>query len=1035
MSNGSSAVIVRRRMRDRRERRDGRFPWWAIALLAIGALGSLALAAGAGTVYGVYQHYAKDYVPIETLIVERQAGITRIYDRTGDTELGVLTNPSAPLLEPVELAEISQFMIDATVSTEDNSFWDHPGVNFRGLARAAWENYLGGGIGTGTGGSSITQQLVKNIYICSNFTDPEDPCVAERTLDRKLREIAYAIELEQDYTKEQILTWYLNQISYADRYIGVQSASEGYFRKDAADLTLGEAAMLSGIPSAPTDFHPRLNCVRDENENCVIEGGRLIVGGSAKARQEDVLDLMARRGWISLEDAEAAKAETLYVYPAASTTQQNAAAFIDNQVEPRLVRMCEAGVLPKAPDTSDCFESVHTAGWKVVTALDWEETKIAQTMIRGAIERGLELGCDCHNAALVTIEPSTGQLVIYAPNRDPSYTSDPRVAGNIDQLVEINQPGSSFKPAVYLSWFHFQNKAPLSIFWDTNPLDLGGTSITNPRGAPGTEGLISARAGLGGSQNVPAVRAAQEAGVDNVIQMAKWLGITTLEQDFDPTFVSHTDVNYGPSIATGGANIRAIDMAYMNATIANMGVMVGLPHYAEYIEDLGDLRNTAFDEGEDYELALKQKLDFQRGHLRLPGTRELDPIVILEVRDSNDDVIYRAPEPERVQVVDPGSVWLLHSIMSDCGARFVIWGCGASNEDRRLDFFANGVEVPAGVKTGTQQGPLSAADTLETWMNGYSRYAATAVWTGNATNELVLDGPAAGFAAANTTLWLYKHWMGEYHEYLVREGVVDSFEGFGSLQPGNVTQAGIKTPTTDRVYADGGGCDQVLSGWIRTDVDYEDPCEEAEIDTRNGLLAGPDTPPEFRETKEFVKLPAWHPELAEKLVEEGEFNIPIAPTEMSSGEVAVAIEGIESGDTIYESTIIRGSVNVEQLDEWVLEYGRGQSPDEWIELGRGEENVNGATLGVLDIEELDDGVYIVRLRADGKVVKGLFTTVLLNVDTTGTPTPTPNPFRRTPTPNPFATRTPTPNPFATPTPTAPPNEQTPPPPPEPELPP
>src|SRR5690606_36820552 len=144
-------------------------------------------------------------------------------------------------------------------------------------------------------------------------------------------------------------------------------------------------------------------------------------------------------------------------------------------------------------------------------------------------------GCNCHNAAITTIEPSTGQLVVYAANRDPNNLADARVDGDIDQLVEINQPGSSFKPAVYLAWFDRQNRAPMSHFWDTNPLTVGGTAITNPRGAPGTEGLISAYAALGGSQNVPAFRAAYEAGIDNVIDIAKRLGITTLEQSFDPT--------------------------------------------------------------------------------------------------------------------------------------------------------------------------------------------------------------------------------------------------------------------------------------------------------------------------------------------------------------------------------------------------------------------------------------------------------------------------------------------------------------------
>ena len=989
----ASRVVIRHRLRRRRARvKRGGFPIWAIALLVVGFFASASLAAGAGSVFAVYQHYARDYVAIEDLLIERQVGITRVFDRSGQVELGVLANPAQQLLHPVELDDIAQSMIDATVSTEDNSFWTHPGVNYRGIARAAWENYVGGGIGSGTGGSSITQQLIKNVYICGSFTDLENPCVAERTLDRKLREIAYAIELEQDYDKEQILTWYLNQISYADRYVGVQAAAEGYFRKNAADLTLAESAMLAGIPQFPTRYHPRLNCLRDDDDNCILDLlGRMTVGGAAKARQEDVIDLMVTHGWITYSEGENAKAEKLFAYAAATTAAQDAAAFIDNQVEPRLVRMCEAGLLPKLENIDDCLTSVHSAGWTVRTTLDWEATQAALAKARAAIERGLEAGCECHNAAIVTIEPETGELLVYAPNRDPSITADPRVAGNVDQLVEINQPGSAFKPAVYLAWFEYANKVPMSILWDSNPLEIGGTDleIVNPRAAPRTEGLISARAALGGSQNVPAYRAATEAGIENVITMAKLLGITTIEQQFDPTFVSHLDIYYGASIATGGANIRAVDMAYMNATIANMGVMVGVPHHATTIAP-ETLNNTAFDEGVDYENALQQKLDFQRGHLRLPGTRPLDPVTVLEVRDINDRVIFRHEGPQRIRMVDAGSVWLLYSIMSDCTARFVIWGCGVDNEDLRLDTFVNGEKLAMGIKTGTQQGPLDAADTLETWMNGYSRHAATAVWVGNATNELVIDGPTGEYAAARTTLWLFKTWMGDYHSYLLEEGSIAALEDFEELQPENVEFTEFSTPATDRHLE--GGCDQVVEAWIRKDVEYEDVCEPAIIDTRNGLLASSKTPQRYRQIERFVKLPEWEPEAAIKLVEEPpkdfEVLIPIMPEEASTGLRAVEIVFPFPSATVGLGTGVFGSVNVGRLTEWRLEIGPGASPGEedWVLLASGEENMTNETLGNIALEEFAPRVYTLRLTARQGLLAPLRETILVNV-TAEPPTP------------------------------------------------
>ncbi|MGH2607490.1 MAG: transglycosylase domain-containing protein [Tepidiformaceae bacterium] len=954
-----NALQKRRLLNTRRTRRKKGIPWWLTGLLALAVLGSLSAVAGVGALMVTYQVYAEDYVPIEDKLRQTNVGLTEIYDRNG-VELGALTNPDAQLLQPVPLDQISQAMIDATISTEDNEFWDHPGVNVIGLARAGWEYINERETGGGTGGSSITQQLIKNVYICPSIGEGSRDCVAERTVKRKLKEIAYAIELEQDYSKEDILTWYLNQISYADRYIGVQAAAEGYFHKNASELTLAEAALLAGIPQFPTTYHPRLNCVKDENGVDIVVGGRCEVGGAAKARMEDVLDLMVDHDRATQAEVDAAKAEPVRVYVAGNPLK--AEAFIDNQVEPRLVRMCEKGQLPLPKEAEDCTKWVHAAGWQVKTTLDWQATDDAMRMLRGFIETGLSNGCECNNGAIATIDPRNGQIMIYAPNRDPSYVSDLRVSGKIDQLNEVNQPGSSFKPAVYLAWFDNLNKHPYSTFWDTSPLTIEGVAITNPRTGGPTEGMISARAGLGGSQNVPAFRAASEVGADGVIAMAKQLGITTLDQHFDPTFVAHEVVTYGASIATGGANIRAIDMAYMDTVIANMGVMVGLPHYADYVE-LGDLKGTFTHEGEDWELANEQKLAFERGHIRIAGSRELDPVVILEIKDKDGNLVWEMTDDKlvRQEVVNPGSVWLLHSIMSDCNARFIIWNCGGSNNDLALESFdLDGVQIPTGVKTGTQQGPLSASDTLETWMTGYSRYAGTAVWVGNATNELVND---RRFAAANTTVRLFKNWMGTYHSLMKSKGLIPAeYEGFASLQPPNVARKEVESVTTDR-RPDGlkGGCDQKVTGWVRTDVTYESECEEKEIDVRNGLLASENTPAQYRAMRKFVKLPAFKPDLAIALAKSR--NIPIAPTEKSTGQSPLSITNLSTGKRITSTTVVVGQVNISGDSAWRLEIGKGAAPSEWTQIGSGSGSQNGQ-LGIIDIGPLETGPYTVRLVLD-----------------------------------------------------------------------
>ncbi|MGE0600040.1 MAG: transglycosylase domain-containing protein [Dehalococcoidia bacterium] len=809
----------------RRTKPGGNHQWLILAGVGVAMMASILAAATVGTALAYYRHITGEFPPLAEKIAIRGSGITTVVDRNGQP-LGVLSNPNSAIAEPVQLDEVSPYLIEATISTEDNNFWAHEGFDPKGVLRAAWSTYVEGH--STTGGSTITQQLVKTVYFttdCEEFAGVEQ-CTAPRTLTRKLKELALAIDTDERYTKDQILTWYLNSISYGGRYVGIEAAAKGYFDKPASELTLAEAAVLAGLPSAPTLYSPRANCVLAESsENCAVdELGRTILAGDSKVRQEYVLDLMVEHGRVTAAEAEKAKSETIHVYN--NATENRAAAFIEDQVEPRLVRMCRAGLLPRTEGSQDCVESVHSGGYTVTTTLDWNLNTQASDLLHTYVNQGLASGCECHNGSIVTIEPTTGQVVVYVPNIDPTWVSDPRVAGNIDQAVEIHQPGSSFKPAVYLTWMDKLNKTPVSSIWDTNPLELidkpkkpeDQVTIQNPGVAGSSQGLITARAALGGSQNVPAFRAAEEVGPDNVIATAKALGITTLDQRFDPTFRDHGSVIYGPSLATGGANIRVIDMAYMESTIANMGMMVGVPTLASTVE-VDQMVSLDGSDGERRGEALNQRDAFIHGHIRLPGTRQLDPVVVLKVTAADGSVLYEhGDDLQKVQVVNPGSVWMLHSIMSDCTARFLIWQCGQNNDDLSLDVFANGVKVPGGVKTGTQQGALSAKDTLETWLTGYSRYAGTAVWIGNADKSIVRDGPSANYISANTTLHIYKHWMGAYHEYLASLGAFKQPAGFDDLQPSNVKYDYFQSASTERGRA--GGCYTKVKGWQRTDVDY-----------------------------------------------------------------------------------------------------------------------------------------------------------------------------------------------------------------------
>ena len=263
-------------------------------LLVLGPLSVLLVMAGligaiAGAFYGInrYNEFIATVVPPEELLSQLPRGGARIWDRNGIL-LYEFIDELGGLRRPVSLSKISPSLIDATVATEDSDFWENNGLNTRGLARAAWENFspFGGALFEGSGGSSITQQLAKNVYI------PREER-ANRSIERKLKEAAIALELTNEYSKEQILEWYLNSISYGSIYVGVEAASEGYFGKTAAELTLAEAALLAGIPQQPARYDPINN--------------RLV----ALARQGQVLDLMVRREMITPTQADEARNEEI----------------------------------------------------------------------------------------------------------------------------------------------------------------------------------------------------------------------------------------------------------------------------------------------------------------------------------------------------------------------------------------------------------------------------------------------------------------------------------------------------------------------------------------------------------------------------------------------------------------------------------------------------------------------------------------------------------------------------------------------------
>ena len=520
---------------------------WRLGLAVLAVASALLIGAAALTLYCVYTSYAEDLEPPEAIEPsQRLLGSSRIYDRGGETGtlLFEFAHPLLGLRDPVRLHRVSQYMIDATVATEDASFWDNRGINERGLLRAAWENF---GVGSseflgGSGGSSITQQLVKNVLI------PVDER-SGRTWNRvqgKIKETILAVELTQEYGKEQILEWYLNTIYYGNLSYGIGAASQRYFGKSPSELTLAESAMLAGLPQAPSVNNPLVNY------------------GGAKQRQAVVLDQMVRHGYIDREEAEAAKAELLKFDTAAFEIEApHFVLYVREQVE----SLCEAGRFAAPLGSGGCSALMDNGGLRITTSLDHGLQDQAERILRAAVA-DFEDETGAHSGAVVVIEPQTGQIRVMIGSRD---FFDESIDGQVNLATALHSPGSSIKPLTYLAAFQLEPRLwhPATVLWDVPTVWVEGDGgVFEPTNYDGRfRGPVTVRSALANSMNVPAFKTAATLGTTYLLDALHGFGITTMPD------VS----NYGPSLTLGGGEVSLLDMTYVYGALAAGGVMAGHP--------------------------------------------------------------------------------------------------------------------------------------------------------------------------------------------------------------------------------------------------------------------------------------------------------------------------------------------------------------------------------------------------------------------------------------------------------------------------
>ncbi len=436
---------------------------------------------------------------------------THIYDRNGNMLYEIYKEENRT---PVKLDALPDYVSQATIATEDKDFYKHNGVSIvGGVLRAAKDTYLTHEL---QGGSTITQQLVKSALL-----------TPERTIARKVKEMILAVWTEQLYTKDQILEMYLNQVPYGGSAYGIEEASKTYFDKPAKNLTLEEAALLAGLPRAPSVYSPYVNPER------------------AQRRRNDVLKRMLQEKFITQEQYDASIKKTLTVVP--PKIDINAPHFVF-YIKQELERQYGASV-------------VEEGGLRVKTTLDLEIQKEAEKILKEEIAKVSYLNIT--NGAILVTKPSTGEIVAMVGSLD--YYAQPHGAFNV--TTGLRQPGSTIKAVMYS--LALENGFTAASVIQDQPLviSIPGSEPYRPVNYDGRyHGNVPLRMALANSYNIPAVKVLQTLGVQQFVNHAEKMGIDTWKDSS----------RFGLSLTLGGGEVTMVDMAESFGVFANTGRLQNL---------------------------------------------------------------------------------------------------------------------------------------------------------------------------------------------------------------------------------------------------------------------------------------------------------------------------------------------------------------------------------------------------------------------------------------------------------------------------
>ncbi len=459
---------------------------------------------GASVLYGFSSLFAPPNMD-ETLIPD---AASQFYDINGNA---IYTTLSEERRVPVTIDKIPKHVQRAFIAIEDNRFYEHGGIDYRGTARALLSTLSGSEV---QGGSTITQQLAKNAFLTQ-----------ERSIIRKIKEAFIAKELEHKYTKDEILTMYLNQIYFGQGAYGIESASQYYFGKHVQDLDIAEAATLAAIPKSPNYFNPF------ENPK------------ESKSRQELVIDQMVKYGFISADEGANAKAKKLSF----STSHKN-------NTDPRsyFFEMISQKVIDEVG-----ADALYKGGLKIYTTLDPDMQKAAENAMHYLPDYYSDDNkLTQPQVALVAIDPHTGYVKAMLGGRGQDKFNRATLA--------VRQPGSAFKPFVYLT--AMQNGfSPASVIEDKEEEFSPGWKPKNSDMAE--HGKVSLRTALVQSMNVPTVKLAREVGVSKIIANAEKMGISTLVDSG-----SYSDANLAMALGGLSKGVNPLEMAAAYSVLATNGI-------------------------------------------------------------------------------------------------------------------------------------------------------------------------------------------------------------------------------------------------------------------------------------------------------------------------------------------------------------------------------------------------------------------------------------------------------------------------------